>query len=347
MYRSSRVFSRFATAIAVVASLFTIGCASPLLTSIKVDVPAKDEDLAKYNFNGAYYFLPRGFIDITISRDKVGNNSMTVSDVTFVPNSEHLYRIEYKSSIFSTDKVIIQTTSTGLLLSVATTTTDESGALVKKVVELATEAAKAAFGILFTPAEEGPKQFTIKLTIDPTDDDHTKLVNKALKSKNLTFTVDPLSKNLLDEHKTKCLSGICYRPAIPYMLSLNDNDFNVVVAQTLVLLPNNAIIASIDVSRRTFITNKTTITFLNGMLTKLELDKPSEALAFMGIPIDAVKAIVSIPSAILDFKVTSVTDDTRLVTAQQSNLTTQASLIEAQKNLLAAQTKALEQLTTQ
>lgn len=342
---SYRVRSRAAAAISVIASLFTIGCVGPLITSHKVVVPTEPGEFEKYNLDGASYFLPRGVVDITISRDKDGNHSMTVSNVTFLPDPNHFYRIDYNDSIFSTDVVTIQTTSTGLLLSVATKTTDEAGALVKKVVELATEAAKAAVIALREPPGLEPKPFKITLTIDPTDPKQKELVNKTLGSKggNLSFSVSPLSSILVDKtNKMKCLSGICYRPAIPYLLKLSDSD--TVVAQTLVLLPNDAIIASIDVNRRAFIANTTNITFSNGMLTKLELDKPSEAVGFMGIPIDVAKAIVSIPSAIFDFKVTLITGETRLIAAQNANLSAQAALIATQKKLLDAQTEALEQL---
>lgn len=73
--------------------------------------------------------------------------------------------------------------------------------------------------------------------------------------------------------------------------------------QETVYLPNGAPILSLDVTRAAFVTKKTKLTFADGVLTGVDLEKPSEILAGLEIPIHLIKTIVSLPSDIIQLKI--------------------------------------------
>jgi hypothetical protein len=109
-----------------------------------------------------------------------------------------------------------------------------------------------------------------------------------------------------------------------------------VIARAVVVLPNKNLVGQIALTRAPFVQKKFNLTFNDGFLTKADLDNPSEALAFVQIPIDVAKAIVSIPSAMFDFKVREIQSDNKLLLAQKQNLEYQKQIIDAQKALIAS-----------
>ena len=125
------------------------------------------------------------------------------------------------------------------------------------------------------------------------------------------------------------------------LLSLTRTDVgDVAIGEAIVLAPNEARVLGVDLTRANFVVNHTNLELSNGMLTKFDLSKPSEALGFIQIPIDVAKSIVSIPSALFKFKTTSVTQDAGLINAQGSRLDSQAKLLDSQQKLLDAQRNA-------
>ena len=69
-----------------------------------------------------------------------------------------------------------------------------------------------------------------------------------------------------------------------------------------VTLPNKIVIGKVNIDRTMFVNQVTTIDFDDGMLRKIDIDKPSEALAAIQIPIDIVNAILAIPAELIQFK---------------------------------------------
>jgi hypothetical protein len=79
--------------------------------------------------------------------------------------------------------------------------------------------------------------------------------------------------------------------------------FDTYVFSRTVLLPNEAPLMTLDITRPAFIRKVINLTFTNGILTEVHINKPSEILAGLKIPLDIVKAIAAIPKELLTFKV--------------------------------------------
>ena len=337
-------FSHTAHTSNVLAILATIllasGCANQrALTSSLVALPADGTPTP-----GVFYFLPRAVVNVTIERKLVESNNtlvdtLIVSEPEFLPDPKHAYHLNYNPSIFSDDAVVVEANAKGLLTAVNSETEDKSGVFVSKLFELATEASKA-----FVPRGLSPsvnKPFKLVTKIDPTDTNDLNRIQAMLDSKNagLNFTMArsgfEKGSALAPDDPGSCQSSICFRPALPYRLSLEQQNGGAIIGEVVVLVPNEARLLGIDLNRANFVKNHTKLEFANGMLTKFDINKPSEALGFIQIPIDIAKAIVSIPSAMLQFKTTSAQEKTGEIDAQ-------VSLLESQKQLIDAQRKAAE-----
>jgi hypothetical protein len=123
--------------------------------------------------------------------------------------------------------------------------------------------------------------------------------------------------------------GVLYRPKTAHkivILSKKDPrslDTKWDLYQTkMIEMPNATSVLAIGIQRAMFATQITAINFADGTLTDVAIDKGSEAVGFVQIPLVAAQAIVDIPRQILTFRVADV----------QSH----AALIQAQGNLLNA-----------
>ncbi|MFP6740060.1 MAG: hypothetical protein VCD33_00285, partial [Alphaproteobacteria bacterium] len=89
-----------------------------------------------------------------------------------------------------------------------------------------------------------------------------------------------------------------------------------------------------NIDRTMFVNQATTIDFDDGMLRKIDIDKPSEALAAIQIPIDIVNAIVAIPAELIQFKIDTSGQSEELHEAQIGELMAREDLLDFQRQLI-------------
>jgi hypothetical protein len=93
----------------------------------------------------------------------------------------------------------------------------------------------------------------------------------------------------------------------------------------------------VDNSRAPFVKKTVNLTVTDGVLTGIDVDKPSELLAGISIPVDVLKVIASIPGEILSVKVKQLQDQNSLSDAQVKLLTLQIEMIKQRQALIDAQ----------
>lgn len=98
--------------------------------------------------------------------------------------------------------------------------------------------------------------------------------------------------------------------------------------------PDGGPITSVDISRTPFVTQKTNVAIVDGMLRKITLDKPSEALGAVQIPLNIVKAVAAIPGSILSVQLKNTQDQASLYKAQADLLTQQMQLLKERQQML-------------
>ncbi|MEL6372302.1 MAG: hypothetical protein AAFR03_16485 [Pseudomonadota bacterium] len=300
------------------------------------------------------YSLPEGLLKVTFKRAEAGGDvSLEFGEVQYRPDPEYQFFLEYGHSSFSEDDISVQITDEGYLKSITAKTEDQTGEVVSKVIELATEVAKAGIAIR---SDQDLPPFSYTAFFDPTDAAEREEVKgvlgaygvdvKSIKTDKIAGT-EPLKAG----RPSDCTRGACFRPAQPHKVTikyankLTGSTVTEYTKKALVTLPNDAPVLSVRLDRYAFVEAETKVSFNNGMLTKVELKKPSEAVGFMEIPIDVAKSIVSIPSALFDFKVSGFESDEKLLDAQADLISSQIELSDKQAELLAAQAEAMSSMS--
>jgi hypothetical protein len=71
----------------------------------------------------------------------------------------------------------------------------------------------------------------------------------------------------------------------------------------------------------------TNLKFTNGVMSSVDLSKPSEVLGCLDIPLQIAKAFTSIPSELLTLKINQTNQETSLLKAQTDLLKAQTALM--------------------
>jgi hypothetical protein len=290
-----------------------------------------------------YYFLPKALLHLDGER-KAGSSECTLilKDVVYAPDPRYLFGLRHLRNIFADDNVKVTLTPSGLLSKIEITTEDKTGQVIVKLAELAKELIKATFtpGVPFGAG----LPFQVTFVIDPTVPADRDRVAESLRSYDCHLEValqaqDNVTYSPNKDPETR--DGVFIRPALPYrfIIQRRDGENITPVTETVVSLPNEAPILSLDLHRAAFVKLTQTLDFDNGILKGVSINKPSEAVGFVSIPVDVVKTIVSIPGELFKFKAD-------IATQQKGDLEAQKAVLDAQKQLLQSQDelrKALEQ----
>lgn len=323
------------------------GCAGP--TIISQHVP---ED-SPVHVEGVSYYLPRALFPLTIEGDAEGKVTVTPEELQYVPDPAEHFVASFDESAFASDDLKIAVDSSGLLEAVNSTNEDQSVEITKKFLSLVTELAKIA------PAGRGVrsdsrteiKPFAKRLVFDPLD---PRDVNRARAQLGNDFRlrvtrlgappVDAAMRpqSALDRRRAvpaRCTNSLCFRLVVPVAIELSTTDasgLSEIHAKYIVLLPDPTRVAGYDIVRGPCIKRVTDLTFSKGLLTSAHVQKPSEVLGCLDIPLEIVRTVLSLPGELLTFRVEQINADTSLLQAQQNNLAAQQKLLEEQRDLVQA-----------
>jgi hypothetical protein len=199
----------------------------------------------------------------------------------------------------------------------------KTGAIIVKLIETAKAIAKAV-------AAAGVATQTGDYVFAPEDVNATnKRLTSDFGSNAPQIKIDPPVP--VSSLTTYCEGdGVCFRPLRPYIVTITLG--GVPFRSETVLMPNGAPILSLPVHRAAFVKNITNATFDQGILTEVHIEKPSELLGFVEIPLAIAKAISEIPGELLQFKIDYSTKEKQLADAQKAQLDAVQTLLNAQRN---------------
>jgi hypothetical protein len=327
-----------------------------VMTGGSVDAPTPIDTTSRT----AFYALPKALVPVTVtyaacSLDPCPEPSITVGDYVYVPDGNHVYSIDTDFSAASHDTVVVELTKGGLLSKITTTADDATGLLITKTVELIAKILQAGAaltppGSMMEKARARPErdkpypELKLTDTLDVFDENSLRTFNTRLSTlawrhskedasiANVRLLDAPLTPMYAKNKDARCAEGICFRPPLPYTLSLEWGRAGMgkeVIQQTTVLLPNQAPILNINLSRTPFVKRVSSLEFNDGMLSKVNVDKPSEALAALSVPVDALTAIIAIPAQLLTLRIANAQNTTSLYDNQVKLLEAQTKLIKA------------------
>jgi hypothetical protein len=124
--------------------------------------------------------------------------------------------------------------------------------------------------------------------------------------------------------------SVYYKPLLPCKLKVifNDNLYEKII---YLPKPDSPIIAW-DIKRPAFVQKITKLTFANGVLTEVYLNKPSELLAGLKIPAEILKAVAGMPLELLQFRVSQDKASTELLQGQVDQIRLRQQLLELQQS---------------
>lgn len=346
------------------------GCATVRSTALRQTSPSLERE-------GIAYFLPRGKVQIKATRidpekpdreeeagqarpagarqppqDPAPSTDQVFYQITIAgviePDPNFLFVLRPRLSAWATDAMQITLGSNGLLNSVSSTNSDETGEVIIALSQIAMESFKLAAGGLplgakRTQTRPWPKEVVV--TFDPTKEADLHAARLALTEARLQLDVKadftPFTKEWRELPKSKDESahfdGFFYRPVAPFTISVSNTLEKSSVSQT-VLLPNNTPILSFSPKRSPLVQRVTHITLENGTLKEISLNKPSSVLAGVKLPLTIIKSIVALPTDLLQLRVNYSSTNHALRKSQAEEIKALKEILDAQRALASART---------
>lgn len=345
-------------------ALGVVGCATIQSTHLQKASLREDRE-------GIAYFLPRGKVQIKATRidpdkpdkpeqrqpgdvqrqnaDPPTNFFYRVTITAVIePDPKYMFILRPNLSPCASDAMQINVNSQGLLTTVSSTNTDESGEVLVTLAQVAIESFKIAagglpVGIEATDDQPWPKEVVV--TFSPTDPDGILVAETALKKARLVLRVTNDFCQFPKEWRTlpepdddpARFDGFFYRPALPWTVSLSNTEEKSSISQT-VLLPNGAPILSFSPKRSPLVQRVTHVTLENGTLKEVSINKPSSVLAGVKIPLRILQAIVALPTELIQLKFNYSSTNEALLKSQAAELKALKDILEAQRALASART---------
>ena len=339
--------AKFCAIVAPLAFLVT-ACTSVLETGRL----SQTEGVACRSSAGGYY-LPKVLVRLSVSPTGTGRGFKLDHDTptfqTVADRRHQPYCLDYLASPTSKDVIAVERGTNGLLLKVVSNAEDRSTEIALKLIDTAALFTKA--GLRARTLESAGATETADLTFDPFDPYEMTEANRALRRfgfcvyiENHSFPDGPINpqKWCSDPDQERYVNpynvmlattpvtpeavnnGILYRPNATHKLVIRrrgnpgSREPWALFMTKHMEMPNVSPIFSIGVKRALFATRNTELTFANGVLTNIKIDKTSELENFSRIPLALAQAIVRLPTEIVQLRIDDTTNATNLANKEMA-----------------------------
>jgi hypothetical protein len=285
---------------------------------------------------------------------KIGPYQVTIGSPILKPDMSSVFFLEYNSSFATEDAITFGVGENQLLQSVNATSTDKSGEALVTLAKIAANVAMMVAGKEKSgqpaPKCSGFDPVSISTYLDPTLTDESPFSKSALnallgENAMLSFNVTPLgnkssgspSKTEADnisspkEGEKNKKSGVLFRVPTAYQLEVTFYPPGCPKKETIqimVLAPSKDLVYSLNVDRGALITKTTNLTIADGMLTKIEVNKPSSLLGILNVPLDVIKAILSAPAEFLTLRIQKIKAEGDISQAQADKLNSEINKLK-------------------
>jgi hypothetical protein len=340
---------RILLATLALAAAAAVSSCTQVVESVPLEYAASHGDARCHSALGTY-FLPRALLSLSVSSDGSTITPPTIK-TKMIAERKQTFCLDYLAAATSDDIVTVQRDARGLLTSISSDVTDRTPEIAAALIETAANVAVATGRSTLDVA--GREQ--IDLDFDPFIWDELMMAKKALRRFGLCLYVEghsfptpslsaaglraaasqwcsaeQPSRYVKDDaliglpvSESMARAGILYRPNIAFRVVIlrkldpgKSREPWQLHQSKMVEMPNASPVLSIGVSRTLFAQRKTTIKFDQGILTDVAIDKNSELVGFVSIPLAAAKAIVDVPAQIIKIRIADIGNQTALLNAQ-------------------------------
>jgi hypothetical protein len=298
------------------------------------------------------YFLPRKLITVKVKgEDRSGGKTRGFGldvgeDFVSIADRSESYCLDYLGLPTSRDEIGIRRTDEGLLSRIYTRAEDKSVEIAKTLIDTGflLAGARGRAGLITDNAAVELASFQF----DPFDPVDAAKINSALRPYGYCVFVEGFSfppglspldwcerPRDLSIHVFKALGpevlppasefsrrGVLYRPNITRTLTVMrkadpyGRDPWLLALMKQIEVPNRAPTLLVEVNRSLFVDRITDIEFSEGVLTNISVKKPSEAAAFVEIPLAVATAVAALPGLVVKLKINDANNRERLIRAQ-------------------------------
>lgn len=329
----------------------TLTCATLVLCACTA-VTSKHTPLGSKTSNGVDYSLPAGILTLRIHKTSLGNGYFayvpSVTQPSIVPDPGFTYTLMHDPRFTASDNLVIHKTDSGLLEKLELTAKDETGDVIVTTVDLAKSI------LLGIPSEEAPpgaiigteptRVLVFEAQFDPFDevvlDDVFSAASEATHNSNgnshlnLSARFERLGMSMGTEQVADsklCTASICYREVATFDFIIRDGDEEIL--RKKMSLPDKTRISGFSIQRAAFVEKRTVLNFSNGVLKEVEIEKPSQAVRLLRIPLDIASALIAIPAQIIQLKIDTTSDTDKLHQARTKELEAKMKLLEKEREL--------------
>lgn len=314
-------------------------CAAPPFKSISLkDQPSASEAHNNYTRPQIIYALPTSFIRIESKYVPIKNDKGVAVDkirqiefsVENSPDPNNIYKVFYDANAYNDDKNKITVNKKLLLDSASGQSKNRTGDIVVELSRFSSVVRRPLGESNFvltnvSKRQEKSEQF-IKMVswsdlqagfhsdgIPLPDDSMLKIVSGPFSTTSSSHaTPSPTPTDA-------CSASFCYRTLTPVVLRLGNHE-------QIALIADERYTHGVDIDRAALVETKTDLTFNEGVLTGVSIEKPSSMLAAASLPLTMLKAILSAPTEILQLKI-------NYDSAKENALIQELNLLKAQEDL--------------
>jgi hypothetical protein len=307
------------------------------------------------------YSLSKTTIGVEVGQDSNKNYFLNKVELHRRADASKTYCLDYLASRTADEGFAVARNDQGLLQKVVANSHDQSAYIAKKIAEtIFTFVSQnpnfdvTARGLEFKD-QEPLLATTYHAEFDPFNPAQADVVNAGLSKFGFCLVQESAQKygnidNYCDnplggapvEHALEAafhaerqapplryVRGILYRPRVPYTVylfvkrNLKARGGWRLKASEAIHIENNSPILGIDIERAVFAKRKTILTFDDGALNDVDIDKTSELAGFVEIPLYIVQGIAALPANIIQVKIDNTNNNIALINAQDQLIATQ------------------------
>ncbi len=263
--------------------------------------------------------------------------------VNIIPDTDFPLGLKYCPSPFTSDEIKLTTGTTGLLDNINTSSDDRLAHIIEQVGDapqkiFKVEALQAPIALKNASSIIKTYENTFVIFAAQVKNNSAKFNWKILTEGDTTIdssfdvTITRSSTTATAASIVKA-SGIMSRPLTTVTLELTPRTPTIQAsATTAIQIPDDSCLLVMPLKRSPLVKRVNTPKFSNGMLLENSINKPSEIEAGVSIPINILKAIVSIPAQLFNFKIQhKYQGDINELELQKKILTLQKEIEEQKK----------------